>query len=160
MAEVDFDVGQICENGHAINGSAISAPQFNQDYCDKCGKKTRTTCPNCKTPIRGELEFPSFSEYKPPAFCHKCGNSFPWTKQKIQAVIKLSVEEDNLDKDERKQLEASVNDIVRESPRTQLEANRFKKFLSKIRVESARAVRDLIIDIVSESAKKIIWPDK
>jgi hypothetical protein len=36
-----------------INSTARWSPQYNQDYCDKCGEKTITQCPGCNTPIRG-----------------------------------------------------------------------------------------------------------
>lgn len=159
MTDGEFDVGQVCMNGHPINGSVTSMPQFNQDYCDKCGEKTLTTCPNCNIPIRGQFRYPTLSEYKPPAFCYKCGKSFIWTERKIQAAIELAVEEGKLDEEESKQLEESVHAIVRDTPRTQLGASRFKKIMTKIGVSTAGAVHDIIVDVVSETAKKIIWPE-
>ncbi|MBK7867373.1 MAG: DUF2321 domain-containing protein [Ignavibacteriales bacterium] len=47
-----YDVAQICLNGHCTNSSFKSFPEFNQDYCDKCGEQTITLCPACKSPIR------------------------------------------------------------------------------------------------------------
>ena len=43
-----FDVAQVCPNGHVTNSSFHNEPQFNVDYCTKCGEKTI---------VSGQLEF-------------------------------------------------------------------------------------------------------
>lgn len=157
-----YDVAQVCLNGHTATSSALSYPEYKQDYCEECGEKTIMACPNCKAPIRGYHHIPgiigSFT-YFPPAYCIKCGHSFPWTERKIRAVIDLIMDEEKLTSDEEKQLNESIKEILHDSPRTQLGATRFNRFMKKASQQTTEAVRSIIIDIVSETAKKIIWPN-
>lgn len=152
-----YEVGQVCENGHAINGSSQSSPQFNQKHCDKCGAKTITECPSCNTPIRGDYVSPEVilpGTYIPPAYCHNCGKPFPWTTLRIESAIELMQEEYP---DETETLKQSINDIIQDTPRTQLGVSRFKKIMARVGAETAGALRDILVDIVSETAKKSIW---
>jgi hypothetical protein len=156
-----YDVAQVCPNGHTANDSFREFSDFNKEFCDKCGEKTITSCPKCNNPIRGAYHAQGVIgvfEYTPPAYCHNCGNAFPWTERKIQAAIELSVEEGNLNEEDSKVLEQSIKDIVRDIPQTQVAASRFKKIMTKVGSSTAGAVKDILVDIVSETAKKIIWP--
>jgi|AntAceMinimDraft_17_1070374.scaffolds.fasta_scaffold83186_2 hypothetical protein len=157
-----YDIAQICINGHPINSSSTTYPQYNQDYCDKCGAKATTICVVCRTSIRGSYHHPDIvpNIYIPPSYCYKCGHPFPWTEQKIQVAIELSKEEGQLTDDDVKELEESIKEIISDTPRTQLGASRFKRMMNKLGKPTAQAVRDILVDLVSETAKKIIWPDK
>ena len=55
-----IDTMQICMNGHVINASYMKNPQFNQDYCEQCGKRTITECPSCREPIPGHIHYKDF----------------------------------------------------------------------------------------------------
>ena len=75
---------QVCLNDHTINDGVRKFPEYNKEYCNKCGEKTVTKCPICNTPIPGELEDTGvtiISGYQrtPPKFCEKCGEPYPWT---------------------------------------------------------------------------------
>ena len=153
-----YDIAQICANGHATNASTRSMPQFNQDYCDKCGANTFTACPACNTPIRGEYYTPGvigISCYEPPAFCYKCGKPFPWTEGRMNAAVELIQNE--VSAEDAKTFKTSIDDIVRDTPRTQVGVGKFKKIIGKVGKETASAVRDILVDIASETAKKAIW---
>lgn len=156
-----YDVAQVCLSGHAVNGSTRNSPEFNQTYCNKCGHKTITQCPNCKTPIKGELWTPGvlpIGRYEPPAFCQHCGSSFPWTHGRIEAAIEMSLNEGKLHGDEVEQLKQSMNEVVRDTPKTQVAATRLKRLLQKLSTNTTRAVHDLMVDTISETAKKIMYP--
>ena len=45
------DTMQVCLKGHVINAGTQKYPQYNKDFCDLCGAKTITNCPNCNAPI-------------------------------------------------------------------------------------------------------------
>ncbi|MGD0584458.1 MAG: DUF2321 domain-containing protein [Oryzomonas sp.] len=154
-----YDIAQVCTNGHSANSAFEAFPQFNQDFCDKCGEKTITTCQSCETPIRGMYHGGFSLEYDPPAFCYKCGNSFPWTQRKIQAAIELAVEVGGLSGDDASQFDASIREISRDTPQTQVAAHRIKRLLGKFAKSTGNSIREVMVDIVSETAKKIIWPD-
>ena len=96
----NYDVQQICLNGHQITDEYNRCPEERKDVCDICGAKTLHTCPNCGEIIRGAyyqspfintairkrvLSNPnfvsSFSKKKKtplPKHCHKCGTPYPW----------------------------------------------------------------------------------
>ncbi|MCH8825217.1 MAG: DUF2321 domain-containing protein [Planctomycetes bacterium] len=160
---IGFDTAQICLYGHITNDAIHNMPKFSEKYCKRCGEKTITTCPNCNEEIRGAL-FDNLDGIvqlrKTPAYCQNCGKPFPWTETTIQAAIELSVEDGNLNESEVVILRESIADLVSDSPRTQLGAARFKRIMGKVGVETAKAIRDIVVSIVSESAKTIIWPDK
>ncbi|PYQ97931.1 MAG: hypothetical protein DMF95_25990 [Acidobacteria bacterium] len=49
-----------------------------------------------------------------------------------------------------------MDDIVRDTPNTRVAAVRFKKFAAKGSKEAVSAMRDVLIDVVSETVKKAI----
>ncbi|MFY0064892.1 DUF2321 domain-containing protein, partial [Acinetobacter baumannii] len=44
----------ICLNGHLVNDSVISSPEFNKKHCRECGAATTSLCPKCQKPIQGD----------------------------------------------------------------------------------------------------------
>lgn len=101
---------------------------------------------------------PSVQEKPVPKFCHKCGSPYPWTKKGIHAAKDLISEAERLKPEEKEALNKSLDDIVRDTPSTQAAVIRFKKYLPKAGLEIADAVRSIVIDIASETAKKLLWP--
>jgi hypothetical protein len=63
-----------------------------------------------------------------------------------------------LSEDERQMLKASLDDLVRDTPRTTLAATRFKRLATKAGKGGADAFKDILIEVISEAAKKLIWP--
>lgn len=157
-----YDTAQVCVNGHAVNDMVRAAPQLNRDFCSQCGAPTITTCQQCEAPIQGEyhvegvFDFSGF-EYSPPSFCHKCGAAYPWTEAKLQAARELADELDELSPDEIEVLKGSLDDLVADTPRTTLAATRFKKLVAKVGPAVADGFKEILTDVVSESAKKMIW---
>jgi hypothetical protein len=96
--------------------------------------------------------------YEPPAFCGECGKPFPWTERRLEAARELALEADHLSDEERKQLAESLPDLARDTPRTQVAATRFRRLAAKAGAETANALRAVLIDVMSEAAKKAIWP--
>jgi len=75
-----YDTALICENGHVLTDSLRSSPQFATKYCEKCGAKTISKCPNCNTDIRGYYHIEgvfSTGHKKAPNYCHECGQPYP-----------------------------------------------------------------------------------
>ncbi len=160
-----YDTAQICTNGHVINESSISSPQFNQKFCRKCGAPTVTNCRNCNVAIKGEYHVPHspinvihVSPPKPPGFCHQCGKPYPWTEAALKAAQELSDEVDNLTPEERELLKKSLDDIVRDTPQTEVAATRFKKIVAKAGKVAVDGFKVILFDVASEAAKRIIWP--
>lgn len=154
-----YDTAQICTNGHVINEQLVSSPHIDRKFCERCGAPTVTECLHCKATIKGihHSEFGT-SGFTRPNFCPNCGKPYPWTEAKLKAAKELSDEFDNLSPEERETLKKSLDDIVRDTPQTPVAATRFKKLAAKAGKVAAGALRDILVDIASEAAKKLIWP--
>ena len=160
MTDSYFDVAQICENGHVANSMARDYPNSNQDHCDKCGTPTIIACPSCQTYIRGVYHVPGafgFDDFDAPAFCYKCGKSFPWTAARLRAAEDLADELESLTRDEQDALKKSLHDLVRDTPRTPIAETRFKRIMRKAGKEGYDGMRSLLTDVVSEVVRKSIF---
>jgi hypothetical protein len=152
-----FDAAQICSNGHLANEHSVTHPENNQDFCVKCGEKTIVACPKCESEISGAL-LGTHGFYSVPACCIKCGAWFPWTESKTQAAIELFIEESGFTGDDAKQFEEAVHDAVKDGPRTQVAASRIGRALKKVSEHAGKLFYDVTKDLLSEIAKKVIWP--
>ena len=94
--------------------------------------------------------------YELPSFCEACGKPYPWTERKLQAAKELIDREQSLAPHEKIALEADISDITHDAPRTQAAAIRIKGFLAKVPGVVGSALRDIVVDVASEAAKKII----
>lgn len=160
LSRPHFNTAQICMNGHIINDRVDSFPEQNTKYCQICGAETILVCNKCNLKIRGQyqLDGTSINKMKLPLFCHECGNPYPWTLVKKSTVIELVNESEDVSEKDKKVFNDNIDDIIKDSPKTQIASTRLKKFLSKTGSGIGKAVRDIIVDIASETAKKIIWP--
>lgn len=162
MSNSSYDIAQICCNGHVITSTYHSSPQLGRKFCDKCGAHTITQCQYCSTQIRGYYHVPGYISssllYDLPAFCPECGKPYPWTESKLKAAQEFSEEIENLDEEERSLLKSSLDDIIRDTTRTTVAAYRFKGIVAKSGQVAAEGFKNILIGIVSETVKKIIWP--
>ena len=123
-----FDTAQICLNGHIVNRMADDHPESNADYCKDCGEKTITRCPSCNANIRGYKHIlgVAYGDTSPaPGFCHSCGKSYPWTRVRIDAAKALAAEIEELSESDRILLQSSIDDLVGDTPRTNVAVVRF-----------------------------------
>jgi len=153
-----YDVAQICLNGHVINELAASQLQSNKKFCEKCGETTITTCVSCNTPIQGYYHISGtlgVFEYKAPHFCHECGKAYPWTEIRIQSAQEL-VQELNLSSEEKEIIKQSIEDLVKDSPRTYAAAAKFNRLASKAGSGAVSMLKDALIDVLSDTAKKAL----
>lgn len=161
MQLIDYDIAQICLNGHLINAAARSVPVHNKNYCEKCGEKTIANCPQCKLPIQGVYINRARVHYKDlitPAYCCNCGNPFPWTEKALFAAKALAEEFENVSEEDKAKYRESVGEIGKDSPATMLAAARISNVLMKVGDVCKCAFREIMINIASETAKKILWP--
>lgn len=155
-----YDVAEICLNGHLSNSKTINYPHHCRPYCEKCGEATITACPSCHKQIRGYYHVPGFygsRDIDTPSFCLNCGKAFPWTERKQQAAIDLFLEE-SMDESDRKEFRQSIEQIAKDTPQAQVASKRINRLLGKIGKETASAIRDIIVDMVGEAAKKMLMP--
>jgi hypothetical protein len=157
----EHDVAEICLNGHVTTGSSKRNPEFRQKFCSKCGEATTTKCAACNTPIRGEYHVSGVIavgwEFPAPAFCQGGGTAYPWTQARLMAARELAMELVALEPDEREALAKSLNDLGRDTPRTALAATRFKRLAAKAGSVAASGLKDILIPVVTETAKRYLW---
>lgn len=170
-----YDVAQVCLNGHMINDTYQSRPEFSKRFCPLCGAKTITACPACEEPIQGAVQSqfsmrgsrylnrpPTLqtmtSRASVPIYCHNCGKRFPWTAERIAAAQALAEELDELSAAEKLLLQSSIDDLVSDTPKTTVAVARFKKLMSKTGRQAAEGFKSVLIDVVTEVVKKQLWP--
>lgn len=161
MGADDYYTMLACENGHVLTDSLENSSN-DTPYCSDCGAKTISKCPTCGAKIRGGLRdtgiaFIGFTT-PAPSYCPECGTPFPWTIASIEAVRELAELDDELDSEDVEVLVSSAEGAMTENPKTKVAAMRAKKVLDKAGKTTMSAIRDLLIDVLAESAKRIIWP--
>ena len=70
----NYDVMQVCLNGHIITDYYYLKTHLRKEYCPKCGAKT----------IPSNVSIPSLITV--PKMCEHCGKPFPWTKEKEEVA--------------------------------------------------------------------------
>jgi len=101
----------------------------------------------------------NYTDLPLPSCCPDCGKPYPWTEAKLKAARELADELDNLSPEERDLLKKSLDDIMLDTPQTIVAATRFKKIAAKAAKTgkaTVKELRKLVVDIASETAKKII----
>lgn len=152
-----YDTAQLCENGHLITDAIYTNPEDVQPFCSKCGQPTITECKSCKTQIKGRDRYSSIiSEYARPNFCHKCGETYPWTERGLDAAKKYVEKIKELKPEEKELLTKSIDDIVRVAPSQKVAIVDFKRLLAKMNSPSREITIGVISDILTEGAKKAI----
>ncbi|MBU0516836.1 MAG: DUF2321 domain-containing protein [Proteobacteria bacterium] len=158
-SESHYDTAQICLNGHVVNDATNSHPHNNRAHCEICGAASITQCPNCTKEVPGSqvVGFNVFPMRRRPMYCHECGHPYPWTETAIKAAKELA-EELALSDEQKDLLKASIDELIQDTPGAQVASVRFNKLVAKGGKAVADAFRNILIDVVSESVKKSIWP--
>ena len=120
--------------------------QPRQPYCSTCGAPTLDACDHCKA---------SIPKGNRPAYCGQCGKPFPWTETAVKAA-KEYADELNLSSEETTALKATLDDLASDSPRTELAAHRFKKFVQKLGPVAGDVLKTIAVNFVTEAAKKAL----
>ncbi len=85
--------------------------------------------------------------------CEHCGEAYPWTERTQQAAFDLFIEE-SMDEKERQEFKESVEQITKDTPQAQVAWRRIAKHLGKMGKGAAQAIRDILVDVASETVKK------
>jgi len=157
-----YEVAQVCLDGHMITNRYNRNLELRKRFCDKCGAETIHQCRSCNTPIQGKYIVEGAvvlgsGPGSPPSYCHNCGKSYPWTERRLETARYLIEEADELN-EEKEELVSSLPDLVNDTPRTASAAARLRKALSKVGEHTALALKEIFIEIASETAKKLLFP--
>ena len=161
---IEYDVPRICLNGHLVGFDFVSPirPGLNQKadpFCERCGQPAIVQCPACNSEItRHTLTLASDAHraHEVPSFCRRCGKPYPWTERRLQAARELIDLEQTLAPDEKAALKTDIQDIAHDAPRTRAASIRIKNALATVSGALGSALRDIIVNVASEAAKKTI----
>ncbi|MHC4748620.1 MAG: DUF2321 domain-containing protein [Planctomycetota bacterium] len=151
----NYDVQQVCENGHQTTSCCSQEPADKQKFCEKCGATTIIACPNCNKEIQGARigEWHNLTGATViPSYCPNCGEPYPWTQRKIATAIKILAEFGNLDEEEKKTIEQDIDNIAKDVPEAEISAMRIKRIWDKC----SRAGYEVIMELASRTAAKIL----
>lgn len=154
-ARPHYRAAQICTNGHVITSDITNEARM-APRCQECGAETITACPSCSTPIRGQYYVPHFggSPYARPKYCHHCGRPFPWTEGAVRAWHEIVEESEGLSKDEKERLRGSIDDLIADTPSTNVAVTRVKKWLAKAGNIVGPSVKQIVLDVGTAAVKK------
>lgn len=154
--ETVYYIPTVCVNGHIISESESNY----QPKCGKCGEDTISICQNCNMPIKGWSKPKGISGHYPMRleyFCYSCGLPYPWTQKIIDNAVELATLDD-LSPDQIEVIKASIPNLIVTSIDTPLSSAKFKKILDISSSAVNSAMYQLLVDVLSESAKKILFP--
>lgn len=158
-----YDVMQVCLNGHKITDTLEHSPEKARGQCPSCGAVTIRRCLACRTSIRGYYHLSGVAGLHGPdvpVLCHACGKPFPWTESRLKAALELAEGVKGLCDAQRRTIKASLDDLVRDTPRTTQAARRFKSIVVKAGNGTAGEFKTILVSVVSEAARKVIWPEQ
>lgn len=154
MSPIQY-TAQVCVKGHLMTDSIETDAIRAATFCTKCGAQTITACPSCSAPLRGDVQYANViapSSYQRAAFCYKCGRPYPWTTAAMEALTEAVQDDGELTDLEKQLLVDGLGDLAAENPETEASARRWKRFMTG----AAEIIRALVVDIASETAKKIL----
>jgi hypothetical protein len=118
-------------------------------FCPTCGLENVFECQHCEAAIESDEE----QAPERPAFCSSCGKPFPWTETALTAAREYA-DELELSAEDKASLKATFNDLSADTPRTELAATRFKKFVRKIGPTAGDVLKNIAVNFATEAAKR------
>lgn len=147
----------ICLNGHEISGYDANA----QPHCEKCGAETVSYCKYCTQPIRGKYEVDGVVafgfKYNKPFYCWNCGKPYPWTEKILENAVEIISLDEDLGEKERELIKTAIPNLIIESPDTPVAVAKYNKGISEAADFVKKSLRQLLIDVVSETIKKALF---
>ena len=116
---MEYDVMEVCLNGHKITGCLKSQPFRHENFCNGCDAKTTSKCGSCTAAIRGDRHTRGGPISRPvPHYCINCRATYPWQTAAIENFQEI-VRESDLSSEDREDLDKALPDIVRDTPKTE-----------------------------------------
>lgn len=146
----------ICLNGHVLESTEPNSVP----HCKMCGESTISNCVSCNKSIRGKYEYTNvvnFSPYKKPYYCFNCGNPYPWTSRVIDNAIEIIYLDEELTEEHKEIIKNALPDLITEKPSTPVAIAKYKKYMSGAQSFAKEGLRNILVDVVSETVKKSIW---
>lgn len=149
-----YSAACICLNGHLSSGDASSSDATPR--CLECGEHTISRCPACKCDIRGkflsDLGFARKASVK--SYCHNCGESYPWTDRKADAVFELADAIEELTQVERDSLRELLPHMINETPRTPAAGFKILAIVQRAGPAARGLLKEAIVSVAVDAGKK------
>lgn len=154
---------EVCLNGHQLSvtkkDTANPVP-----FCSKCGEKVISVCQECNAPIHGWLENDRVTYIGPrkkdrPSYCSECGKPYPWTSLVLHSAVELLALDENLSEHDKQLIKTAIPDLLVDTPKTKVAETKFKKGFSMASSTIKNSLYNLLVDVLSDTAKKSIFPD-
>ena len=154
-----YNTATICLNGHVISECNAN----HQKYCSQCGTETYSFCPKCNSPIRGTYDTPGVivlgnRSYKLPYYCYECGAPYPWTQKILDNSIELLALDEDLDAASKELIKNAIPELIVDTTTTPIAIAKYRKGIASAGKILKDSLRQLLIDIVSETSKNILFP--
>lgn len=154
-----YNNATICLNGHVLS----KYKENFQKHCSQCGKETYSFCSECHAPIRGVTRVEGAvilgdRPYTIPYYCYECGAPYPWTKKILADAVELVSLDDGLDEDSKELIKNAIPDLLIDTPSTPVAAAKYQKGISKAGQIIKDSMYQLLVDVLSDSAKKLLYP--
>ena len=153
-----YNGATICANGHVVSKYNAN----HQRYCSTCGELTFSQCPKCNSVIRGLWDNPGVFVvgnrlYKKPYYCYNCSAPYPWTQKILNNAVELLSLDNDLDEDSKEIIKNAIPDLIVDTISTPIAVANYKKVMNKAGQLVRGSLRQLLIDAVSESTKKLLF---
>ena len=149
----------ICLNGHTASRNITNHPAG--QFCGECGEQIIQACPSCNSLIRGYYDVPGVISlgrgYEPASYCFQCGKPYPWTQRRMEAIEETLTATDELTDFEIESLRKNLPNIVRDVPQTKPAALKIGALVTRVKEPVQKVARDLLMEIASETAKKVMF---
>lgn len=92
-----------------------------------------------------------------PNYCKKCGKPYPWTSRIISNVSELLELDEDISKSDKDLIKTAIPDLLIDTPKTRVAGVKFKKGFSKVSKVVKGPLRELLVDVMSTSIKKVVF---
>lgn len=97
-----------------------------------------------------------FKYYKP-YYCWNCGKPYPWTEKILENAIEILSLDETIGETERELIKNAIPNLIVETPDTPVAVAKYKKGISQAAEFVKTSMRQLLIDVVSETIKKTLF---
>lgn len=177
-----FDTALICKAGHVANLYKSLHSECNIKHCLLCPEEVISECPHCHERIRGgyyseavwsetayvgdpvfpdehnhltihyqELTTPD--NYQLPAYCHECGQPYPWTAETLRYGEQIVDALEALTPEKKAILKSLFPDLIVETPRSRLAVLELAKILDTFQCFG----KDVLINWLSQNMAAVLY---
>ena len=151
-----YGTALVCVDGHTATAFLEQHPEVLSEYCTVCGARTLVKCPKCEEPIRGYHPMFSLSDDEAAAYCHACGEPYPWTEARLKAANDLAAMDESLSGPELDALRENFPFLGSDNPRMELAAVQVGRILAKAEPAVRRGLLAIAESFATSKAAELL----